>query len=92
MTSRIYAVIAGAGPGTGSALAHKFATKYSVVVLARKEESFAQLVNDIEERGGSALGVVTDVSNKDSVTEAFRAIQNKFGKDSFCAVRANSFV
>jgi NAD(P)-dependent dehydrogenase (short-subunit alcohol dehydrogenase family) len=87
MTSKLYAVIAGVGPGTGAALAHKFATKYNVILLARREESYAQLVSDIKEGGGVALGIPTDVSSKDSVEEAFRTIGENFGKDSSCAVR-----
>ncbi|RDW79473.1 7-alpha-hydroxysteroid dehydrogenase [Coleophoma cylindrospora] len=85
MASRIYAVIAGAGPGTGAAVARKFAEAYPVVLLARRAESYDKLVKEINESGGSAVGIATDVANADSVKAAFQTIDEKFGKDASCA-------
>jgi NADP-dependent 3-hydroxy acid dehydrogenase YdfG len=42
------AVVVGVGPGLGAALARRFATSYTVAVLARKEDYLATLVNDKE--------------------------------------------
>jgi NAD(P)-dependent dehydrogenase (short-subunit alcohol dehydrogenase family) len=91
MLSKIYAVIAGAGPGTGAAVAHRFAKAYPVVVLARKPESYANLVSEIKEQGGYALGISTDVSSEDSVKQAFQTIDKEFGDDASCAVRTPTF-
>jgi NADP-dependent 3-hydroxy acid dehydrogenase YdfG len=87
MASRIYAVIAGAGPGTGAAVAHKFAAKYPVVLLARRADSYATLVSGIKANGGKALGIPTDVSSAESVNEAFNRIDKEFGSDASCVVR-----
>lgn len=86
MASKLYAVIVGAGPGTGAAVARKFAEAYPVVVLARTAETYSSLVSEINENGGSAFGIPTDVSNADSVKNAFQTIDEKFGKDSSIAV------
>lgn len=87
MKSRIYAIIAGAGPGTGAAVAHKFAAKYPVILLARRAESYTTLVNEIKAKGGEAFGIPTDVSSAESVKEAFSRIDKEFGSDASCAVR-----
>lgn len=86
MPPNIFAVIAGVGPGTGAAVVRKFAKAYPVVLLARKEESYKSLVNEINEAGGSALGIATDVSVGGSITAAFDQIKAKFGGDAACAV------
>lgn len=86
MTSKLYAIVAGVGPGTGAAVAHKFAKAYPVVLLARKPESYNSLVDEIKAQGGFALGVSTDVSSEDSIKNAFKVIDQEFGQDSSCAV------
>lgn len=86
MASKIYAVVVGAGPGTGAAVARKFAEAYPVVVLARSAETYSALVSEINEKGGLSFGVPTDVSNADSVKNAFQTIDERFGKDSSIAV------
>ena len=86
MGSKLYAVIAGAGPGTGAAVARKFAAAYSVVVLARRAESYVSLVSEINASGGFAIGIPTDVSNADSIANAFQVAEKELGKDASCAV------
>lgn len=86
MAPNVFAVIAGVGPGTGAAIVRRFAKAYPVVLLARKEESYSSLVKEINEAGGSALGVATDVSVGSSITAAFETIKAKFGGDATCAV------
>ncbi|THZ68682.1 NAD(P)-binding protein [Aureobasidium pullulans] len=92
MAPNIFAVIAGVGPGTGAAVVRKFAQAYPVVLLARKEESYSSLVKEINEAGGSALGVATDVSVGSSITAAFEKIKAKFGSDATCAVIKKPFL
>lgn len=75
------AIIAGAGPGTGSAIARRFAKAYPVVVLARSQSSLDPLVSDITQSGGSAMSVPTDVSNSSSMTSTMDQIKAKFGPD-----------
>lgn len=75
------AIIAGAGPGTGSAIARRFAKSYPVVLLARSQSSLDPLVRDINQNGGTALGIPTDVTDASSVTSTIGQIQSKFGED-----------
>ncbi|MCJ1286373.1 hypothetical protein MMC26_005718 [Xylographa opegraphella] len=73
--SSALAIIAGVGPGTGAAVARKFAKEYSVVLLARNPSNYEPLVEEIEKSGGKAVGISTDVSSPKSVEEAFTKIK-----------------
>ncbi|KAJ5933989.1 hypothetical protein N7454_006318 [Penicillium verhagenii] len=79
--SRSIAIIAGAGPGTGSAVARRFAQFYPVVLLARSQVSLDPLVTDITNNGGSALGIPTDVTSASSMSSTIDQIKSKFGSD-----------
>jgi NADP-dependent 3-hydroxy acid dehydrogenase YdfG len=86
MASKLIAVVAGVGPGTGASIAKKFAAKYPVVLLARKATSFEALAKEINDQGGKALGVETDVSDEKSVLNAVEKIKSEFGADVGVAV------
>lgn len=73
------AIIAGAGPGTGAAIAKRFAQAYPVVVLARSQSSLDPLVQEIQNGGQTALGIPTDVANVDSMHKAIEKVKAKFG-------------
>ncbi|KAI9929486.1 hypothetical protein ASPWEDRAFT_41305 [Aspergillus wentii DTO 134E9] len=75
------ALIAGAGPGTGGAIARRFGQAYPVVLLARSQSSLDPLVNDITQNGGSAIGIPTDVTSTDSMNATLDQIKDKFGPD-----------
>lgn len=46
-------VLAGAGGGTGAAVAHRFAKAgYTVALLARNKDNLASLAKEIESTGG----------------------------------------
>ncbi|PLB45064.1 NAD(P)-binding protein [Aspergillus steynii IBT 23096] len=79
--SRPIAIIAGAGPGTGAAVARRFAQTYPVVLLSRSASSLDPLVQGINQNGGSALGLPTDVTNPENMTSTMTQIQNHFGAD-----------
>lgn len=81
MTSKLIAIVAGVGAGTGASVARKFAKTYPVVLLARKPENFESLVDEINNSGGKAIGVSTDVSSKDSLKNALDKIKQEFGND-----------
>ncbi|KAH9865411.1 hypothetical protein J1614_008994 [Plenodomus biglobosus] len=81
MTSKLVAVIAGVGTGTGAAIARKFAKAYPVILLARKPESFEGLAKEINSGGGNALGISTDVSDASSLKNAVDYIRKEFGND-----------
>jgi len=73
------AIIAGVGPGTGAAVARRFAKLYPVVLLARSPENFESLASEINSSGGKAIGISTDVSSEDSVKAAISKIKSEFG-------------
>ena len=57
MNGRVAAVF-GVGPGLGAAVARRFAGEgFAVAMMARREESLAEIRQDIEDDGGTALPV-----------------------------------
>ncbi|KAI4606596.1 hypothetical protein J4E83_009968 [Alternaria metachromatica] len=79
--SKLIAIVAGVGPGTGASVARKFSQTYPVVLLARTPESFSSLAEEINAAGGRALGIATDVSSSSSLSSAASAIKKEFGDD-----------
>jgi NAD(P)-dependent dehydrogenase (short-subunit alcohol dehydrogenase family) len=78
MTDKV-CVIAGVGPGTGTALSRRFAAGgYRVVMLARDAERLAALEREID--GSRSYAV--DVTDATQVTEAFARIQAELGSPS----------
>ncbi|KAI1322937.1 NAD(P)-binding protein [Xylariaceae sp. FL0255] len=77
MSSKLFAVIAGVGPGTGRATALRFAKAYPVVLMARRPESYQDAVSEIEKAGGEAVGISADVSDVKSMETAFEAIKTQ---------------
>lgn len=72
------AVVAGIGAGTGSAVAHRFALKYPVALLARSKENLDPVVDSIRSKGGKAFGYVTDVSEQADMETTFKHISNDY--------------
>ncbi|MCH8992683.1 MAG: SDR family NAD(P)-dependent oxidoreductase, partial [Acidobacteria bacterium] len=67
------AIVTGASSGIGEAAARALAAEGAhVVVAARRAERLAALVSDIEESGGTALAVPTDVTKRESVEALVR--------------------
>ncbi|MCM8732279.1 SDR family oxidoreductase [Hephaestia sp. GCM10023244] len=74
-------VITGASSGIGEACAVAFAAKGAKVVLAaRRVDRLATLVARLEERGGEALAVATDVTDEEAVTNLFVQAMARFGQ------------
>ena len=84
-----YAVVAGVGAGTGAATALRFAKSYPVVLLARKPESYKDLVEEIKKSGGQAIGISTDTSDPASVTSAFESIKKELPESKLAAAVYN---
>ncbi|PYI10988.1 NAD(P)-binding protein [Aspergillus sclerotiicarbonarius CBS 121057] len=79
------AIIAGAGPGTGAALARRFAQKYPVVLLARSSSTLDPLVHEINRSGGSALGIPANVAHADQLFSSLTQIRDHFGSEPHVA-------
>jgi len=90
--AKLIAIVAGVGPGTGAAVARKFAATYPVALLARNPENFESLAKEINSSGGKAIGISTDISDAKSVANAFADIKKEFGEDVEAAVRIQSKV
>ena len=73
-------VITGASSGVGRAAAHIFAEHgCSVGLLARGQESLDATVREVEQFGGQALAIPTDVADADQVQMAAEKVQARFG-------------
>ncbi len=66
------AVIAGAGPGLGQALAKRFAQGgFETVIAARSKDKLEAMANDIGDVGGTIHVVPTDVTDPGAVAKLF---------------------
>ncbi|GAA5848550.1 hypothetical protein JCM8547_004548 [Rhodosporidiobolus lusitaniae] len=89
-TSRTLAVVVGAGPGTGAALAKAFAAKHAVALLARNKDSLQTVQADVEKAGGEAAAFSCDVSSCDSVDAAFKAMKERYPSHQLKAALFNA--
>lgn len=73
-------VITGATAGVGRAVARRFATDGAKIgLLARGAEGLEATANEIENLGGTALPIATDVADYDQVEAAAERIENELG-------------
>lgn len=86
------ALVAGVGPGTGAALARAFAREgFAVGLLSRHSESSEPVAVEIHAKGGKAIFVATDVTNRQSVNEAVTKIRSQFGPITALAHNASGY-
>jgi NAD(P)-dependent dehydrogenase (short-subunit alcohol dehydrogenase family) len=73
-------VVTGASGGIGRAVAREFARSgTTVVLLARGETGLAAAVTEIEQRGGRALAIPTDVADAEQVAAAADRTEEEIG-------------
>lgn len=87
---RPVAVVVGVGPGTGAALARRFATGYRVALVARSGDYLKTLASEIRANGGETLEAPADVANFSEVAGAFAAIREKFTDPEILLYNAGS--
>lgn len=74
-------VVSGIGPGLGQAIAVQSAKSGAKVVLAsRTEKRLRKVAAEIEELGGHALVVPTDITDDAAAQELVRATHEEFGR------------
>jgi NAD(P)-dependent dehydrogenase (short-subunit alcohol dehydrogenase family) len=78
VSNRFFAIVAGVGPGTGRSVAVRFSESYPVVLLARRPESYNDVVAQINKAGGKAIGISADATDESSLASAFESIKKEF--------------
>ncbi len=86
------AVVAGVGPGLGSSLARSFARQgYAVALLSRRPESSESVASEIRAKGGKALVVPTDVTDRKAILSAVERIRAELATITALAYNASGF-
>jgi NAD(P)-dependent dehydrogenase (short-subunit alcohol dehydrogenase family) len=74
------ALVTGGGRGIGAATAKLLARQGAAVALAtRTEEEVTSVAAEISSRGGTALPLVVDVADEDSVASGFERVRSELG-------------
>ncbi len=74
-------IVTGASSGIGEATAREFARAGGITVLAaRRAERLKRLQKEIEEMGGRALAVPTDLTDLDQITDLVQTTLSTFGR------------
>jgi NAD(P)-dependent dehydrogenase (short-subunit alcohol dehydrogenase family) len=91
MSDRVAAVL-GVGPGLGAAVARRFAGDgFGVALMARREESVADVKEEIEGEGGTALSVPADATDPSTVAGAFERVRGELGDPEVFVYNAGAF-
>jgi NAD(P)-dependent dehydrogenase (short-subunit alcohol dehydrogenase family) len=86
------AAVLGVGPSLGAAVARRFAREgFAVALMARREESVANVQEQIETAGGTALPISTDATDPASVAAAFERVRGELGDPEVFVYNAGTF-
>jgi NADP-dependent 3-hydroxy acid dehydrogenase YdfG len=88
--NRGVAVVVGVGPGTGAALARRFAQGYAVAMIARSADYLHTLGDEIRATGAKVLEAPADVGNVSQAAAAFASIRDKLGDPDVLLYNAGS--
>ena len=84
-------VVTGSGRGIGKAIAIAYAEAGAAVCcVSRTETEITATVKEIEEKGGRALAVKTDVTNRESVEQMFEKTVQAFGGVDIVVINAGT--
>ena len=74
------ALVIGAGPGLGAAIAHRFAQEgFPVTLVARRRDAAEEIAARVRERGVPALPLEADVTDEDALRSAIDRSVEEFG-------------
>ncbi|MBT2412780.1 SDR family NAD(P)-dependent oxidoreductase [Streptomyces sp. ISL-12] len=74
------AVVVGAGPGLGKAIARSFGAEgFDVALIGRTPGTLEKLERDLAGEGLRAEGFVADVTDREALVKAFDAVKERFG-------------
>lgn len=59
-------------------MARRFSASYPVVLLARNSQNFEGIAKEINQSGGRAVGIIANVSDLESIKNAFSKIEQEF--------------
>jgi NADP-dependent 3-hydroxy acid dehydrogenase YdfG len=86
------AIVAGVGPGLGSALARAFACEgFAVGLLSRRAESSEPVAKEIRAKNGKALVIPVDVTDRAAALAAVEKVRDEFGNITALAYNASGF-
>lgn len=86
------AIVAGVGPGLGSALARAFAREgFAVGLLSRRAESSEPVAKEIRAKNGKALVIPVDVTDRGAALAAVEKVRDEFGNITALAYNASGF-
>lgn len=72
-------VVTGGNKGIGFAIAERFSAEGANLVIASVEKQVVEAAEKLRDIGGSAIGIVCDVSDKDSVADLYNQAEGEFG-------------
>jgi len=84
------AVVVGVGPGTGAALARRFAKQCAVAIVARNRSYLAELGGEMRRDGANVLETPADIGDFSQTATAFATIREKLGDPDVLLYNAGS--
>jgi NAD(P)-dependent dehydrogenase (short-subunit alcohol dehydrogenase family) len=92
MSEQRVAVVIGAGPGTGAAVARRFAREgHAVACLARNADTIEPLRAELVKEGRVVEAIAADAADPASVKAAFERVRSKLGAPEVLVYNAGAF-
>jgi len=92
MSESKVAVVLGAGPGLGAAVAERFAgAGFAVALLARKVETLGPVQERVTKNGARAVSLPADATSAGSIAAAFAEVRRQLGDPEVFVYNAGAF-